>query len=110
MSRLRAEYPTPAKVALLEALTPALHGDGGEAHAQVAARLGTSEGAVRVALHRLRTRLRELVRDEVAQTLADPADLDDELRALRAALAGGTQNPGAIGNAPPVHGSWPGEP
>jgi RNA polymerase sigma-70 factor (ECF subfamily) len=62
----------------------------------VAAQLGTTEGAVRVALHRLRGRLRDLIRDEVLQTLADPEQLVDELRALQRAIAGpsGPSSPG----------------
>ena len=40
------------------------------------------EGAVRVAIHRLRKRYRQLLRDEIAQTLADAADVDEEMRAL----------------------------
>lgn len=54
----------------------------------VAAQLGLSEGAVKVAIHRLRRRFREIVRAEVAQTLHDAAELDDEMRHLIAALAG----------------------
>jgi RNA polymerase sigma-70 factor (ECF subfamily) len=46
-----------------------------------------SEGAVKVAVHRLRTRFRELLKAEIAQTLADPAELEDEMRHLCAALA-----------------------
>lgn len=53
-----------------------------------AARLGMSGGALKVAIHRLRRRFRELVRAEVAATLHDPADLDDEMRHLVEALAG----------------------
>ncbi|KAF0175240.1 MAG: DNA-directed RNA polymerase subunit sigma24 [Limisphaerales bacterium] len=52
------------------------------------ARLGMEEGAVRVAVHRLRKRYRTLLRDEIAQTLADPAQVEEELRSLQAALAG----------------------
>jgi RNA polymerase sigma-70 factor (ECF subfamily) len=57
-------------------------------HEQVARELGMEPGAVRVAVHRLRKRYRELLRDEIAQTLADPARVAEELRALQAALAG----------------------
>jgi RNA polymerase sigma-70 factor (ECF subfamily) len=56
-------------------------------HAQVAAALQMSEGAVRVAAHRLRRQYRELLRREIAATLADPAQLDTELQALLGAFA-----------------------
>ena len=49
---------------------------------EAAAKANLNEGAARVAVHRLRKRYRELLREEIAQTLSDPADLDEELRAL----------------------------
>ena len=49
--------------------------------------LGQDEGAVRVAVHRLRKRYRALLRDEIAQTVAEPAQVAEELRSLQAALA-----------------------
>jgi RNA polymerase sigma-70 factor (ECF subfamily) len=49
---------------------------------QTAAQLNLTEGAVRVAVHRLRRRYRELLRDEIAQTLSDPAQVDEEMVAL----------------------------
>jgi RNA polymerase sigma-70 factor (ECF subfamily) len=52
------------------------------AQRDVAAALGMEEGAVRVAVHRLRKRYRALLRDEIANTLGDPALVDEELRAL----------------------------
>jgi DNA-directed RNA polymerase specialized sigma24 family protein len=55
--------------------------------AETAAQLDMSEEALKVAIHRLRKRFRSLVRSEVASTLHDPADLDDEMRHLVAALA-----------------------
>ena len=54
---------------------------------EAAARAGMTEGAVKVAIHRLRQRFRELLRAAILQTLHDPADCEDELRHLRAALA-----------------------
>ena len=57
-------------------------------HAEAARVLGMEEGAVRVAVSRLRKRYRQLLREEIAQTLSDPAQADEELRALQAALAG----------------------
>ena len=62
-------------------------GEGAATHAETGARLGLSEGAVKVAVHRLRQRFREILKAEIAQTLDDPAELDDELRHLCAALA-----------------------
>jgi len=57
-------------------------------YAQAASSLNMDEGAVRVAVHRLRARYRALLRDEIAQTLDDPAQVAEELRSLQAALAG----------------------
>jgi RNA polymerase sigma-70 factor (ECF subfamily) len=54
---------------------------------QVAARLRMTEGAVKVALHRLRHRFGEVVRNEIAQTVASPAEVEEELRALLAVLS-----------------------
>ena len=55
--------------------------------AEVGARLGMSEGAVKVAAHRLRRRYREVLRAAIAETVADPGEVDDEIRHLLAALA-----------------------
>ena len=55
-------------------------------YAGVAERLGLSEGAARVAVHRLRKRFRAIYREEISQTLSEGADLDAELRHLAAAL------------------------
>lgn len=56
-------------------------------YAEVAAKFGISEGAARVAVHRLRKRYRQRVRYEIAETLADPTMVDEEMRALFEALA-----------------------
>ena len=48
--------------------------------------MGMSEGALKVAIHRLRKRYRDLFRQEIAETVADPADVESELRFLAAAL------------------------
>ena len=56
--------------------------------ADIAAQLGTSEGAVKVAVHRLRQRYREVLRAEIADTVASPGEVEDEIRSLFAALAG----------------------
>jgi len=56
-------------------------------YAVLAGEMKTSEGALKVAVHRLRKRYRELFRQEIADTVADPADVDSELRSLAAALS-----------------------
>jgi RNA polymerase sigma-70 factor (ECF subfamily) len=50
--------------------------------------LGTTEAAAKMAVHRMRRRYRRLLREEVAQTVADPSDIDDEIRDLFAAFSG----------------------
>lgn len=57
-------------------------GKGAVSYGEVAKTLHMEEGAVRVAVHRLRKRYRQLLHDEIAQTLHDPAQVDEELRAL----------------------------
>jgi RNA polymerase sigma-70 factor (ECF subfamily) len=58
-------------------------------YAEAAATLAMSEGTVRVAVHRLRRRYRELLQQEIVQTLADPAQADEEMRALMGAFSAG---------------------
>jgi RNA polymerase sigma-70 factor (ECF subfamily) len=85
---LRREYEAAGKGPLFALLKEHLTGDDpGLPHGEAARQLGTTEGAVKVAAHRLRRRYRELLRQEIAQTLADPAEVDDEIRSLFAALA-----------------------
>ena len=55
-------------------------------YANAATRLKLEEGAIRVAVHRLRKRYRQLLTDEIAQTLSDPAQVEEEMRALFAAF------------------------
>jgi RNA polymerase sigma-70 factor (ECF subfamily) len=54
---------------------------------QAAVQLGLSEAATKSAVHRIRVRYREVLRDEIAQTVTDPAAVDDELRHLISVLA-----------------------
>src|SRR5206468_1031595 len=87
MARLREECLASQKGELFEKSQNYLSGEKGEAsYADLAASLGMSEGAIKVALHRLRQRYGELVRAEIAQTVATPAEIDEELRYLFAAL------------------------
>lgn len=72
---------------LFQTLKPWLMGSPTDLTQVDAARaLGQTEGAVKVAVHRLRRRLRETLRAEIAQTLRDPGQIDEELRSLVAAL------------------------
>jgi len=83
MEKLRGEFSKADKGSHFEALEVFLSGEKHPAsYAEVAATLGLSEGAVRVAVHRLRARYGELLRKEIAMTLADAQDVDDELRHL----------------------------
>lgn len=86
-TRLGNEYRARGRADLFDALGPAI-GDAGTTgpQAALAERLGTTTGALKVALHRMRQRLRDLVRDEVAQTLEDPVEVEAELGLLFAAL------------------------
>jgi RNA polymerase sigma factor (sigma-70 family) len=89
MEKLRAEFSRADKKYQFEVLQVFLSGEKHPAsYAEVGATLGLSEGAVRVAVHRLRARYGELLRQEIAATLANPKDVDDELRHLFAVLGG----------------------
>lgn len=90
LDRLQAEMEQAGRGPLFEALKDALGGDRHAVrYAELGERLGLSETAVKVTVHRLRKRYRELLRAAVADTLADGADADLELRHLQAALAHG---------------------
>jgi len=86
LGRLRAEFTSAGKARHFELLQAAITGDRQAAYAAVASQLGVSEEAARQAGHRLRKRYRELLREEVAQTLADPRDVEEEIRCLFEAL------------------------
>ncbi|MBM3978309.1 MAG: sigma-70 family RNA polymerase sigma factor [Planctomycetes bacterium] len=85
---LREEQAAVGQAARLARLEPHLVGeDGAVPYAELALELGTSAGALKVAVHRLRRRFGELLRAEVAGTLTDPGEVDAELGELMAALA-----------------------
>ncbi len=87
IERLRAESAAGGRADFFETVKELLAlGKAAIPYAEAAARTGLSEGAVRVAVHRLRQRYRELLREEIAQTLADPAQVEDELQSLFAAF------------------------
>jgi RNA polymerase sigma-70 factor (ECF subfamily) len=87
MERLRDELAQSGKAGQFELLHEFLAGRPAPgAYDRAAIALGISVGAAQVAAHRMRLRYRELLRAEIAKTVADPADVDDEIRELVAAL------------------------
>jgi DNA-directed RNA polymerase specialized sigma24 family protein len=83
---LRAEFTRDGQGERFEALKSTITG-GRVPYADLAARLNTTVGAVQVSVHRLRQRYREALRGRIAATLDDPAQIDDEIRDLFAALS-----------------------
>jgi RNA polymerase sigma-70 factor (ECF subfamily) len=88
LARLEAESIAAGKSALVSHLLPALTGGRSEVpFVAIAAELGMTEGSVKMAASRLRRRYGEILREEIAHTVAGPADVDAKVRALFAALA-----------------------
>jgi RNA polymerase sigma factor (sigma-70 family) len=89
MSRLQNEFARDGDAAWFEALKPCLLGErASQPYAALAVKLGRTEGSVKVAVHRLRQRYRQLLRDEIAHTVAQPEEIEEEMRHLLAVLAG----------------------
>ena len=87
LARLRQEHATAGKERLFERLKGFLTRDAHEAaYGPAAQELNVSVGSIAVAVHRMRQRYRELVRAEIADTVASPGEIDEEMRALLAAL------------------------
>lgn len=90
LQRLRLEYQESGKDRLFEKLEPTLVGSREtQPYALLACELGMTEGAVKVAVFRLRERYRDCLKEEIAQTVALPAEVDEELRHLCRVLARG---------------------
>ncbi|HJN09357.1 MAG TPA: sigma-70 family RNA polymerase sigma factor [Pirellulaceae bacterium] len=87
MVQLQQEYDGNEKADLFEQCKGHLTG-AGSSYEEAANSLGVTEGALRVAVHRMRSRYRELLKAEVASTLEDPEIVDDELETLRRAIQG----------------------
>ena len=88
MDRLRTECVAGGKGALFDKLKEHLVGDTPEkSYQQIAAELDMTDGAVKVTVHRLRRRFGELVREQIARTVDNPNEIDDEIRELFAALS-----------------------
>jgi len=81
LTRLESEYRSGGNSKLFDGLKEFLSDEPGRrSQAEVAAELGMTENALKQAFHRLRQRYRQLLRDEIAQTVAVPGDVEDELR------------------------------
>ena len=89
LNRLEKEYAAAGKKKVFEELQILLTGEKTQSpYAEIAARLRMSEGTLKVTVHRLRQRYRDLLRLEVGNTVASPAEIDGEIRHLFAAISG----------------------
>ena len=86
LDKLRAEFVQHGRTEHFETLKVFLLGQSDAPYAALAREMKSSEGALKVAIHRLRKRYRELFRQEIADTVADPAEVESELRHLATAL------------------------
>ena len=83
LSRLKDEYRVAGNAALFESLKQLLPDEpGSPSQAEIAARLGMTENAIRQAFYRFRQRYQSVLREEIANTVATPGDIEDELRHL----------------------------
>ncbi len=86
LSRLDAEMAADGKSALFAALKGTLTGGRSITYAAIGAELGMTEGAVKVAAHRMRRRYRALLREEIAQTVDGPDEIGNEIHYLLSCL------------------------
>ena len=88
LDQLQTEYATNERGQVFAELRSSLTGEDNESsYAEIGRRLGMSEGNVKLTVHRLRRRYRELMRKEISQTVDDPELIDVEIRELIAALS-----------------------
>jgi len=88
LANLDAEMARADKHALYEKLRPSLLGhEGAPSYRAIADALNLTEGAVKMAASRLRGRYRSILREEIGRTVADPAEIDDEIRELLGSLS-----------------------
>jgi RNA polymerase sigma-70 factor (ECF subfamily) len=87
LQRVEADYGHSGKAEFFARFKGTLGGENDVlTYGEVASELGMTEGAVKVGVHRLRKRFRQCLREEIAQTVSDPTEIDDELRDLFGAL------------------------
>jgi RNA polymerase sigma factor (sigma-70 family) len=88
LSELHSEYASAGKADLFQSLKPALMGErGGSPYAAIAARFDMTEGAIKTIVHRMRARYRALLHAEIANTVATPGEVEEELRYLFAVVS-----------------------
>jgi RNA polymerase sigma factor (sigma-70 family) len=88
LANLESEFARAGKQPSFDLLKNYLSADAGfMSYAEAGLKLGISEGAIKVAVHRMRQRYAELLRQEIAHTVQSPADVEDEIRHLFRALA-----------------------
>lgn len=88
MEKLREEFIQHGRPQHFERLKIFLLGKPDAPYAALAREMNTSEGALKVAIHRLRKRYRQVLRQEIADTVADPTEVESELRYLASVLTG----------------------
>ena len=89
MTRLREQFTGAGNAKEFERLKACLTAERGDiSYGEIAGALGLNEGAVRVAVHRLRKRFREIFREEIAHTVSSADEIEEEVRYLMGVLAG----------------------
>jgi len=87
LAKLRQDYTNRNQSQQFDCLKPFLTGDGETTYAAIAQQMNSTEAAVKIAIHRLRTRYRELIRAEIAHTVSSPDDVEDEIGRLFEVMA-----------------------
>jgi RNA polymerase sigma factor (sigma-70 family) len=88
LARLQAEMEQAGKSELYDQIWRFVVADEESSYLEVAQRTGLTVSAIKTAIHRLRSRYRAVLRDEIARTVTSSADFDEEIRALRSSLVG----------------------
>lgn len=88
LDRLRAEYASRDRAHVFEALKDTMLGAGDVPYTALATQLDSTEGAIKVEVHRIRSRYRRALRAEIADTLSDPSQVEEEMRHLFEVLGG----------------------
>jgi RNA polymerase sigma-70 factor (ECF subfamily) len=89
LDQLQAEFVAAERGQVFDELKSFLTGEKNEnSYAEIGARLGMTQGNLKVTVHRLRGRYRELLRKEIALTVDGPENIEQEIRDLKAALSG----------------------